>query len=78
LLRLVLWPAAILTAAILVGLLAAAILTAQGFTEAPELAPGNLLAMTVLMTVAAFLSVFALQRGIAAAGGMAGYSRTSS
>jgi hypothetical protein len=78
LLRLVLWPAAILTAAILVGLLAAAILTAEGFTEAPELAPGNLLAMTVLMAVATFLAVFALRRGIAAAGGTAGYSRTSS
>lgn len=78
LLRLVLWPAAILTAAILVGLLAAAILTTEGFTEAPELAPGNLLAMTVLMAAAAFLAVFALRRGIAAAGGIAGYSRTSS
>jgi hypothetical protein len=78
LLRLVLWPATILTAAILVGLLAAAILTAEGFTEAPELAPGNLLAMTVLMAVAAFLAVFALRRGIAATGGITGYSRTSS
>jgi hypothetical protein len=78
LLRLVLWPAAIVTAAILVGLLAAAILTAEGFTEAPKLAPGNLLAMTVLMAVAAFLAVFALRRGIAAAGGIARYSRTSS
>ncbi|PWT74266.1 MAG: hypothetical protein C5B60_06980 [Chloroflexi bacterium] len=78
LLRLILWPAAILTAAILVGLLAAAVLTAEGFTEAPELAPGNLLSMTILMAGAAFLAVFALLRGIAAAGGIARYSRTSS
>jgi hypothetical protein len=31
-----------------------------------------------LMAVAAFLAVFALRRGIAATGGIAGYSRTSS
>jgi hypothetical protein len=67
LLRLMLWPAAIITLAIGVGLAATIALTAFSYVDAPQLGPGNLAAVAVVMGIATVLAVFALRRGVAAA-----------
>jgi hypothetical protein len=80
LLRLMLWPAAGVTVSIGIAMAATIALTALSYMEAPQLVPGNLLAMAILMALATLLAAFALRRGIIAAthGDASGYSRTSS